>query len=502
LICKTGTMFNRSIKALTIFLFVWLNGYSQQAYHELYRPQIHFSPEANWMNDPNGLVYFQGTYHLFFQYYPDSTVWGPMHWGHAVSKDLVHWKQLAIALFPDSLGYIFSGSAVVDESNTSGFGTQGKIPLVAIYTQHDPAGEKAGTNHFQNQSIAYSLDAGNSWIKYAGNPVLKTPGLKDFRDPKVSWYPGLKKWIMALAAGDHIVFYSSVDLKTWNKESEFGSGIGAHGGVWECPDLVPFKAEGKQIWLLIVNMNPGGIQGGSGTQYFVGDFDGHRFICTDTTTKWADYGADNYAGVTWSNTGDEKIFMGWMSNWMYGPRVPTVKWRSAMTIPRVLGLKKVGNSYFTTMQPVDAIEKLVTKSYSKHVSETENTILTGPTRLEFTVDNLYAFSFVFSNAAGQYVVAGYDEENNSFFIDRTHAGSSSFDPGFARIHYGPRISTSKDSKITMILDNSSLELFADEGLTTMTEIFFPDQPFTILQASVNRKPLGNTKISELKSIWP
>jgi fructan beta-fructosidase len=425
-----------------------------------------------------------------------------MHWGHAISKDLVHWKQVAIALFPDSLGYIFSGSAVVDESNSSGFGTGGKIPLVAIYTQHDPAGEKAGTNLFQNQNIAYSLDEGSSWVKYRGNPVLKTPGLKDFRDPKVSWYPDQKKWIMVLAAGDRIMFYSSKDLKTWNKESEFGAHTGAHGGVWECPDLIPFKTDGKKLWLLTVSINPGGIQGGSGTQYFTGDFDGHNFVCTDTSTKWADYGTDNYAGVTWSNTGNEKIFIGWMSNWQYAELVPTVKWRSAMTIPRVLGLQKIGQSYYTTMQPVDALEKLVVKTTSKHISETENTILSGPTRLEFTVDNLYAFSFIFSNTAGQYLVAGYDEEKNSFFIDRSHAGVSSFDAGFASIHYSPRIATSNNSKITMILDNSSMEIFADQGLTTMTEIFFPDRPFTILQAGASRKPLEDIKVSQLKSIWP
>jgi fructan beta-fructosidase len=455
------------------------------------------------MNDPNGLVYYKKTYHLFFQYYPDSTVWGPMHWGHAVSRDLVHWKQVAIALYPDNLGYIFSGSAVVDESNTSGLGTKGKTPLVAIFTQHDPVGEKTGTSLFQNQSIAYSLDAGKSWIKYNKNPVLKTPGLKDFRDPKVSWYPDQKKWIMTLAAGDRILFYSSPDLKTWNRESEFGAGLGAHGGVWECPDLVPFTVDGKKIWLLIVNINPGGIQGGSGTQYFTGDFDGSHFTSTDTTTKWADYGPDNYAGITWSNTGNEKIFLGWMSNWLYGTRVPSVKWRSAMTIPRVLGLRKIGQSYYTTMQPVSALEKLVvkTKSY-KQISSVDTTSISGATRLEFTLDNLHAFSFIFSNGSGQYVVAGYDEEKNSFYIDRTHAGISDFDPHFAGIHYAPRIATSGHSKITMILDNSSLEIFADQGLTTMTEIFFPDQPFSILQSGVTRKPLEDIKVSQLKSIWP
>ncbi|MDB5154859.1 MAG: sacC [Mucilaginibacter sp.] len=204
---------------------------SGQFYHEQYRPQIHFSPKEHWTNDPNGMIYFKGTYHLFFQYYPGGTTWGPMHWGHAISKDLVHWKELPVALYPDSLGYIFSGSCVVDSNNNSGFGKDGKIPLVAIFTHHDPKGEKEGKNNFQNESLAYSLDEGNSWTKYSGNPVLRNPGIRDFRDPKVMWYAKEKKWVMILATLDHITFYSSANLKEWKKESEFGKEVGAHGGV-------------------------------------------------------------------------------------------------------------------------------------------------------------------------------------------------------------------------------------------------------------------------------
>jgi fructan beta-fructosidase len=476
---------------------------AQPVYHEQYRPQIHFSPMANWMNDPNGLIYYEGTYHLFFQYFPNKTVWGPMHWGHATSNDLVHWKQQEIALYPDSLGYIFSGSAVLDQMNTSGFGTAGKIPMVAIFTQHDPVGEKDGTTNFQNESIAYSLDSGKTWTKYAGNPVLKTPGLKDFRDPKVNWYPEQNKWIMALAAGDRLMFYSSTDLKSWKKESEFGEGIGAHGGVWECPDLVPFDVDGKKIWLLIVNMNPGGLQGGSGTQYFIGDFDGHDFKNYDTTTRWADYGSDDYAGVTFSNTGKEKIFLGWMSNWLYGMAVPTVKWRSAMTFPRVIGLKKIGNSYFTTMMPIDQLDKLIIKSGIYYHSSAENGItISGPTKIEFNVPDLRSFSFVFANKIGQSLKVGYDEDKNSFYIDRTQAGKSEFSPSFANIQYGPRISQANASKVVIILDNSSLELFADQGLTTMSEIFFPDTPFDNLLQTIDTNPVKEIKVSQLSSIWP
>ena len=195
-------------------------------YAEKHRPQIHFSPKAHWMNDPNGLVYHNGVYHLFFQYYPDSMVWGPMHWGHATSKDLVHWNEEDIALYPDSLGYIFSGSAVVDKNNTSGLGKDGKIPLVAIFTYHDPKGAEAKRNDYQVQGLAYSLDDGKTWTKYENNPVLKNPGIVDFRDPKVMWYEPGKKWIMTLATKDRISFYSSPDLKNWTKESEFGENVG------------------------------------------------------------------------------------------------------------------------------------------------------------------------------------------------------------------------------------------------------------------------------------
>jgi fructan beta-fructosidase len=486
-----------------IFLFSgFLSGKAQDIYHEPFRPQIHFSPQTGWMNDPNGLVYYKGDYHLFYQYYPDSTVWGPMHWGHAISKDLVHWKQEPIALYPDSLGYIFSGSAVVDDRNTSGFGVNGNIPLVAIFTQHDPAGEKAGSNHFQNQSVAFSLDAGMGWTKYSGNPVLRSPAIKDFRDPKVSWYPEQKKWIMTLAAGDRVQFYSSENLKTWNKESEFGASLGAHGGVWECPDLIAYDIDGKKVWLLLVSINPGGAQGGSSTQYFTGYFDGHLFTALDTITRWADYGPDDYAGITFSNTGKDKIFLGWMSNWQYGASVPTGRWRSAMTFPRLLNLKNVGGSYYTTMMPVDALEKLVTKSDSyKHIPSVKEINFSGPARFEISLKELYAFSLVFSNASGQNVKAGYNEEKNAFFIDRSQAGRSDFNTQFATIHYAPRIARSNDSKITLLIDNTSLELFADQGLTTITEIFFPDQPFNALQQGSSRKPVEDIKISQLSSIW-
>src|SRR6478735_7848163 len=235
---------------------------TESSYNEPHRPQVHFSPQANWMNDPNGMVYFNNQYHLFYQYYPDSTVWGPMHWGHATSKDMISWEHQPIALYPDTLGYIFSGSAVADINNTSGFGKDGKTPLVAIFTHHDAKREKSDPEHVETQSIAYSLDEGMTWTKYSNNPVLKNPGIRDFRDPKVSWFEAGKKWIMTLATTDRITFFSSPNLKAWTKESEFGKEFGAHGGVWECPDLFPLAYNDEKIWILIVNINPGGPNGG------------------------------------------------------------------------------------------------------------------------------------------------------------------------------------------------------------------------------------------------
>lgn len=256
-------------------------------YADNHRPQFHFTPKSGWMNDPNGMVYYQGEYHLFFQHYPDDTKWGPMHWGHAVSKDMVHWEQLPIAIYPDQHGWIFSGSAVLDKTNSSGLGTADNPPLVAIFTYHNNAEEKKRSALTQTQGIAYSLDKGRTWTPYANNPVLKGPGVMDFRDPKVSWYEPEQKWIMTLAVQDHVSFYSSKNLINWQHESDFGKDIGGHGGVWECPDLIkiPVEGSGESKYLLLVSINPGGPNGGSATQYFVGDFDGHGFKLDARMTK-------------------------------------------------------------------------------------------------------------------------------------------------------------------------------------------------------------------------
>ncbi|GAB4050794.1 glycoside hydrolase family 32 protein [Spirosoma litoris] len=474
---------------LTSLLFVVLSHFSfGQSHHvpmksDPYRPQFHFTPRAHWMNDPNGMVYYKGTYHLFFQYYPKATVWGPMHWGHATSKDMVHWKEQPIALYPDSLGYIFSGSAVVDVNNTSGFGKNGQVPLVAIFTHHNPNLEKQKPDQVESQSLAYSLDEGKTWTKYAGNPVLPNPGITDFRDPKVRWYEAEKKWIMTLATKDHITFYSSPNLKSWTKESEFGINAGAHGGVWECPDLIPLNHNGKTVWVLIVNINPGGPNGGSAAQYFVGDFNGKNFKAYSKETKWMDYGTDNYAGVTFSNTGNRTILMGWMSNWQYATVVPTEAWRSANTVPRELGLKEVGKELFLTSKPIKELDELNEQRFSLKNQSVNNSYdltaktknATGLFKLEITTQNTTDFSIVLANKQGNEVVIGYDKRANQYYIDRSHSGKVDFEKGFAKRHSAPRFSTDKVMSLTILADVASVELFADNGLTVMTDIFFPDQ---------------------------
>ncbi|WP_121808945.1 glycoside hydrolase family 32 protein [Mucilaginibacter kameinonensis] len=464
---------------------------ASKTYSEQYRPQIHFSPKQHWTNDPNGMVYFNHTYHLFFQYYPKGSTWGPMHWGHATSPDLIHWKEKPIALYPDSLGYIFSGSAVVDSNNTSGFGKKGKMPLVAIFTHHDPKGEKEGTDKFQNQSLAYSLDNGNTWTKYKGNPVLRNPGIKDFRDPKVMWYAKEKKWVMTLATKDHITFYSAPDLKNWKKESEFGLEIGAHGGVWECPDLFPLKVDGKTHWVLIVNINPGGPNGGSATQYFVGQFDGNKFTPVDTKTRWLDYGPDEYAGITWGNTGARKIFLGWMSNWEYANQVPTEKWRNAMTIPRDLALRKVNGELLLASVPVGELKNIVAGAQGIVSGK-----LPAQCLLKANIVSINDYTVTLSNSLGEELVIGYDKKANQYYIDRTKAGKVDFQKDFKGRFVAPRFATTKTSDLTLVIDGTSVELFADKGLTTMTTIFFPNKPFD--RIAVKGIALKQTAF---KSIW-
>jgi fructan beta-fructosidase len=505
-------------------IFIWaglipgLHSFGQTAlvvenpYREAFRPQLHFSPREHWMNDPNGMVFFHGVFHLFFQYYPHGTTWGPMHWGHAVSKDLVHWRQLPIALYPDSAGYIFSGSIVVDSANTSGFGDiGGKAPLVAIFTQHDPQGERRGDINFQNQGIAYSLDDGQTWVKYKSNPVLHNPGIRDFRDPKVIWYAPGKKWVMVLATKDRVSFYSSLNLKDWQKDGEFGSDRGAHGGVWECPDLFPMQTSTKMYWVLTASINPGAPNGGSGTQYFIGQFDGHQFVPIDdqaahankansaSLANWIDYGPDDYAGVTWSNTGGRRIFLGWMSNWDYANEVPTQSWRSAMTIPRELKLRQSGDGrILLSSQPVRELNILKTGLDTL----TGHYLHAGQYMANFEGDPSTNFAIDIHNENSEHVLVGFDKTANQYYIDRTRSGDTSFHKGFAGRLFAPRFSREKKIRFTMLVDAASLELFADGGLTVMTVLFFPKKPLNEISI-VPGEPAAVKELSyrPLRSIW-
>ncbi|MDA9774749.1 glycoside hydrolase family 32 protein [Algibacter sp.] len=490
----------------------------------LYRPNFHFTPKANWMNDPNGMFYLNGKYHLYFQYYPDGNVWGPMHWGHAISENMITWEEQPIALYPDDLGLIFSGSAIVDKNNTSGFGKDGISPIVAIYTYHNMKGEKDGDIDFQTQAIAYSLDEGMTWIKHDKNPVISNPGIKDFRDPKVIWDDKSNKWIMVLAAGDRVMFYSSTNLKNWNLESEFGKDIGQHGGLWECPDLFPIKISGtdKTKWVLIASINPAAPNGGSGTQYFIGDFDGSKFtLDVDFNTQlqtqkavWLDFGRDNYAGVTWSNIPKEdgrKLFIGWMSNWEYARDVPTETWRSAMTVSRELKLKKTGDKYVLVSNPVPELYKFVSKTIIRDtlIVDKQKTIISrnevdlSRLSVQLEINNLTEnkYTFLFHNKYGDSLSFGLDNIEKNYFVNRQKSGKVDFSDKFANtISKAKKMSLSSTLKVQVLIDKTSIEVFYNDGETVMTEILFPNEPFETLsmETSDEKFVIENIKIEEFK----
>ncbi|MEL7425662.1 MAG: glycoside hydrolase family 32 protein [Bacteroidota bacterium] len=651
-------------------------------YQEQHRPQLHFSPDSMWMNDPNGMVFFDGEYHLFYQYYPDSTVWGPMHWGHAVSTDLMHWEHLPIALYPDSLGYIFSGSAVVDWNNTSGLGKGNSPPLIAIFTHHDPVGADAGDDDFQYQSIAYSIDKGRTWTKYDGNPVIPNPGIRDFRDPKVIWDDDSAQWVMVFAAYDHVKLYGSSNLIDWMHLSDFGREWGTHGGVWECPELFPITVEGTthKKWVLLSSINPGSPNGGSGTQYFVGHFDGKdftldpdfepslgkvpayvpngdiiadfesgygawtstgeafgpvpaggtlpnqnpvtaftgnylvnsfyggdaakgtltsppfeitnefinfqvaggnhpeetyiellingktlhtqtgnnseklvwtswdvqdlvgqtaqirlvdnrsdfwghinadQFMFSDEAARaetekavWLEYGRDNYAGVTWSDIPQEdgrRIFMGWMSNWDYAMLVPTEKWRSAMTLPRVLKLISTSSGLRLEQAFPTELTKIRTEAESMIFSLADGErrpLELDPRQLELQVSLPQAdkgqLGIELNNTKGETYTIGFDFDKQAFFSDRTKSGKVDFSAQFAKaIHYAPYQGDGKTIDLQLILDVASAELLADGGLTGMTDVFFPTEDFkkiVLFSQGVDLEEIS-VQAAILDSVW-
>ncbi|MEM9833491.1 MAG: glycoside hydrolase family 32 protein [Bacteroidota bacterium] len=462
-----------------------------------YRLVYHFSPPEQWMNDPNGMVFYDGEYHLFYQHYPDSNVWGPMHWGHAVSQDLVHWEHLPVALYPDSLGYIFSGSAVVDHNNTSGLGTDGNPPLIAIFTYHNPPKEgEDPDNYLQTQGLAYSNDRGRTWVKYEDNPVIDSPGIKDFRDPKVFWYEADQQWVMILAVADRVHLYESPNLIEWKYLSEFGENSGSHGGVWECPDLFQLATDsGEERWVLLLSINPGGPNGGSATQYFVGNFDGTTFTNDnpEDMSLWLDYGKDNYAGVTWADIPAQdgrRIFMGWMSNWQYGQEVPTYTWRSATTVPRTLHLVETEVGFRVASRPAAELEMLrqdivaleaTTLEGEQNISDQLNQ--PSPTlemKVEFDLSEATAneIGIRLANSSGEEVIIGYNLAGQEYFVDRTNAGKTDFSADFPGRFTASRVGEGNRLSMHLFIDVASVELFGDNGTAVMSNIFFPNEDFT------------------------
>ena len=426
---------------------------------EKHRPVYHHTPLYGWMNDPNGLFYKDGTWHLYYQYNPYGSQWENMTWGHSTSTDLVHWKAEPTAIAPDALGAIFSGCCVVDKNNTAGFGNDA---IIAFYTS-------AGAS--QMQSMAYSTDGGKTFTKYENNPVI-TSNVPDFRDPHVFWNAEAGFWNMILAAGQQMSIYSSKDLKQWKHESDFGSEYGNHGGVWECPDLMKMKVRGtdKEKWMLICNINPGGPFGGSATQYFIGEFDGHKFTCEDepSETKWMDYGKDHYATITFDNAPDGRhVGVAWMSNWQYANQVPTKQFRSANSIARDFGLFEYNGETYCSVSPAKEMDAL----RGQRISSPSETC-------EIVVQLKGDAQLTLRNGKGEKVVITYDAVEQTIDFDRRRSGDVSFSDAFPCIVTSPTNGQVKTLRI--FIDRCSVELFEGEGKMAMTNLVFPSEPYNKL----------------------
>ena len=449
---------------------------------ETYRPVYHHTPMYGWMNDPNGMFYKDGVYHLYFQYNPYGSMWANMTWGHSTSTDLTHWTYEGTAIVPDAWGAIFSGSCVVDKDNTAGFG---KGAVVAFYT----SAKSTPWGDIQSQSMAYSLDNGKTFIKYEHNPIL-TSTERDFRDPKVFWYAPGKHWVMMLAVGQEMQIYSSGNLKVWKKESSFGAMQGAHGGVWECPDLVELPIEGtkEKKWVLICNLNPGGPFGGSAAQYFVGSFDGKKFVNeSPTQTKWLDWGKDNYATVTWSNAPAGRcITLGWMSNWQYANNVPTTQYRSANTLARDLTLYRVGGELYLKSKPSPEIKKARVEEKKIPTFEVKGnyevaSLLAdnkGAYEIEMTIGNKGTSKIDFSliNEKDEKVAMYYDVVRKQFVMDRSASGIVGFSRDFPAVTVAP-VRNTDQIHLRLFIDRSSVEAFGEDGEYVMTNLVFPAEPY-------------------------
>lgn len=469
------------------------------------------------MNDPNGLVHYDGEYHLFYQYAPDTIEQtGPKHWGHAVSQDLVHWRHLPVALYPDSSGAVWSGSAVVDWQNSGGFQSGDEKALAAFYTAFDRG--------HQEQALAVSTDRGRSWTRYARNPVIPNPGLRDFRDPKVFWHAESFRWVMVLVAGDRVRIYTSTDLISWAPASEFGAFEGSHSGVWECPDLFPLAVDGnpdQTRWVLLVSVGTGSSPSGgsSGVQYFIGDFDGTTFTncCAPDETKWIDYGRDNYAAVTFADIPPQdgrRILIGWMSNWTYAGLVPTSPWRGAMTIPRELQLITGSNGPELISLPVQELSRLrrmhIPVSGRLVTSDTVSLAkeaLAGDAfevKLVLEVDTVEECGIEFKNHLGDKTLVGYHVPSGRIFVDRRNSGVTDFQNSFVgSIDSAALRPTLNRVELHIFFDRSSVEVFADNGRVVITDCIFPQSASNHLAvyARNGTAKLVKADVWKLDSIW-
>lgn len=481
---------------------------SPEYYREPFRPAYHFTPELNWMNDPNGMVYFDGEYHLCYQFNPHGNSWGHMSWGHAVSRDLVHWDHLPIALHDEFGTMVFSGSAVADLDNTSGFGVNGQIPLVAIYTGHGQGR--------QTQDIAFSLDRGRTWTKYANNPVLDI-GEAEFRDPKVFWSDASKQWVMvvSLAVQKRLQFYGSPNLKDWTLLSEFGPAGVKEKPNWECPDLfeLPIENEpGQSRWVLEADMGSGSIAGGSGGEYFTGVFDGTKFTADSLEGQWVDYGRDFYAPVSWSGIPQRdgrRLWIGWMNNWETCLN-PTYPWRSAMSIPRELTLRRIDGQLRMCQHPVRELQSLrgerqvmapqtiADRSQPLDVRGQQLEIIA-----EFEPGTAKEFGLNVLVGDGQKTVIGYDTAKTTLFVDRRESGIVDFHPAFAGRHAGPLALENGRIRLHLLVDRSSVEVFGNHGETVITELVFPDSASDRVEvfATGGDCRLVSCEIWPLRSAW-
>jgi fructan beta-fructosidase len=480
--------------AFALMLLMSAFAVAQSQYSEPYRPQYHFSPPQNFMNDANGMVFFQGEYHLFYQHNPEGNAWGHMSWGHAVSPDMVHWQNLPIAIPEHKEFMIFSGSSVVDQKNASGLCGK-EACLVAMYTAH-----KEG---WQRQNIAYSLDRGRTWKDYEADPVIdeKKP---DFRDPKVFWYEPQKKWVLVTVFADERLarFYESRDLKHWKFLSQFGP-AGTTEGQWECPDLVELPVQGTRQtkWVLIISRNPGAPQGGTGVQYFVGHFDGTNFTneTPDTQKMWVDYGKDFYATQRFANlpASDHRIiWMGWLGNWKYANQEPTSPWRGIQSIPREMFLLKCAEGFCLSQRPIREVESIRGQVHPFELSKSLS-LPTASFELEAQLSSDHEQQIVITDANGKSIILGFDPAAKQVYIDRTNSAEAGFSPDFPGKHAGA-ITAGHKLKLHVFVDQTTIELFANDGERVLSDRVYLKSPVTL-----EKKGIGQVtgQLWEMKGIW-